>query len=746
MRESRHAEPRNHGAKLDRRDTSLGLCMMCLGIAFIMADGQNLGVSLVAVILILGGALLMATATTRGEKDGHDRREASLENVLGRSGDVLATLQDIAGHGQGDFQDLPELLRRAGVLEWKNAPKLGVSKLANNGRWFLSTREGALDEDSYDRLVGIEAALNVYEDLRAPHAAPIGDLSEQVRLDLARVALLAPPKSVPRDEESLLKGSRPGGEWECRAGVASFVEGVPAPFRVMSQMQANMELGLVCVDLELPRPASMGVAAPEEQGRVQAARAYALRSTLLVARGTFERADGARLVTVNGHEHERTRTLLSLSLTRDDLGRVLALTRDDAAFADGMPQDPCLRSRSRADGWLAEVTPFLRRSDEVMRPSGLRRPVELDDSPATEAVMRTSGAKLVSDLAIDEKAGRADAWNRLSKELGSTTEDAVSKLMALRRSTSDMTVAEACGRTSAALVEGTLDVTDRTELEHLFVDGSALCRRLEQAGRVLKADPTPEALMRVLADLECELGTIAQAGIYLDGGNVAYRYFNSTADRIHYNLHANDGGRRVCLVPDEYYVAHKTAMQILNMLEMPDEALVHAEELIRLSPLAPDSALCKARCLERQSRIFEAVNLLASAIESAATAGEMAVCYYRLAFLEWRLDRGEAATACYQQAMRLGNTEIAIVSARELHELLKKDEAAKPLSSPDEVSRALERAGVPARDAQDLRQGTLDAAIACTDAGIFAVSRTLVGVLQEFEHNDVLADIGASLA
>lgn len=711
---------------------------------------------LVIVVIVLAVVALIRAVRARAsspaaEKEpgapGEDAKpRARVEEMLLRSDNALETLRDLVAHGQGqtDHGSLPALLARTGLMTWESPPAMGAHRLRRNGRWWLKAADG-LSKDDYDRLLGIEAALNLSEDIGG--LPEDGTLEDALRTVLSQVAELTPRQDAGSEEQGWLLGdSREGGEWRLRMGLANFLENSPAPFRISFSMQANAEEGLVFLSLEVPRPAAFALVAPDDASlRAAQARAYALGSALLAARGAFESEGGAaaRRVVVSCHEHEGRASLLSLDLTRESLGQLSRAARTLALEEGPLPDDPALRASVRQDGWLSPVRPFLRTRDRTLAPPARHREVELDDSPCDEAVARTCGARRVSDLGIMEKAGRAAAWNQLVHKLGSTTQDAVSRLMDLRGKADDLTVAEACERTSKALVDGTLDVSNRRELAKLFVDGSKLARTSQQARTVLRSRPTPQDLESALAALDETLSPITEMGIYLDDRDTVYRYFNSIAERVFYNLTADDQGRGVCLVPDEYYAAHSSAASILNMLNRPEEALAHVDELMRVAPATPDAALAKVRCLEEQTHIFEAEDLLKETVPRCSTARDMSVCLYRLAYMEWRLGRNDLAVACYQRSIEL-HPEMSEMARHELADLLASDRELSLLSE-EQVVPTLEEAGIPAGDVERLRRQTRDALVACTDAGIFSVARPLASVLLELGRDDALLDVQRSL-
>lgn len=673
---------------------------------------------------------------------------AEVAGMLAHADDALVALRDLVEHGagHGDFGALPEFLSRMGLMEWRPAFSVGAARLRRNGRWWLTLHADELTEDDVDRAMALEFALNLNDDLaRRDLPRQMTDAWRVARV-LAEVSELK-PLEVGADPavELLLSGSNPAGEWAGRIGFARYLEGLPAPFRVGYVFQSNPAERVACVETTVPRPECFAVVAGENVARRRVlARAYALRISLAVGRGALSHLTGVERVVVNAHAHASEDILLSLDLTTASLQRLRAAVRSDASLDESLPSDPALRAAPEDEGWLAPVEPWLSRQDEQVAPPARRREPELVDAPATEDMARSCGARRVSDLSIMERAGRVSAWNAILHELGDTTQEAVSRLMALRDETSDPTVAEACSRACTALVDGTCDVSEKRELAWLFVSGDTLSVQTRRAREALEGEVTPDDLERAREGLERVLSPIAEEGLYLDSADTVFRYFNSVAERVSYNRSAPDGGCVVRLVPDEYYTAHSTAARVLTMLGRHEEALAHAEELMRVAPLTPDAALSKVRCLEEQSRIFEAADLLRETIARSSTVRDMAICHYRLAFMEWKLGRSDLAVACYQRAIEL-HPEVAAQARSELSDLLQSEPSLKALKD-EEVAPALETAGIPLGNVDGLYEVMRDAARSCADAGVFSVARPLASVLLEMRRDDVLLGVYASLA
>lgn len=709
--------------------------------------------AILGVALCVSGVLALARA--RGSVPSVERPPApagvtgarpapsgavGLEGMLKHSDDVLATLRDLVSHarrGEG-LDDVLELLSRSGVMEWEGAPVVRANRLGRNGRWWLSTPGVGLERADLERLVGIEAALNVGEDLARAGGGP-GGLDDRVEEALVGVAGLRPLADRSRAfRDDLLQGAEKDGEWSCRLRFADGAEDLPAPFRVEQSFQSNVGAGLACVDVCAPSPACFAWAGGTARTRADLASRHALGLALALGRVALESSRLVRRVVVNCHDRDDERTtLLSLDLTRE------ALERLSHASPRSLPSDEALAARVGEDGWLLPVEPFLRADSPEVCPPERGRAVELDDTECGGALASACGARRVSDLGIMEKAGREQAWRKIEASLRGTTREAVSALVELRGSTDDLTVAEACGRVAEALVTGGADVSDHETLERLFVDGGPLADACRRASKALDGEPVREELEQALAELERALAPAEETGIYLDDADSVYRYFCSTIERVAYNLSADDGGRAVRLVPDEYYGAHLYSTRILNQLGRHDEALRHADELVRVAPACADTALSRVRCLEEQSRVFEAADALVGAIREAVTPREVSICFYRLAYMEWKLGRSDLAVACYQRSMA-HDDEIAQAASAELDDLLESEEGLERLSD-ERVAPTLEAAGIPSADLERRRRQTALAAAACTDAGLFSVARPLVAALLTHKNDDALVDVRNSL-
>ncbi len=662
------------------------------------------------------------------------------EDLLLNSQDPLASLRDYVGHASGSYHDrVSPLFRAAGALEGDKIEGLHLNKLRRNGRWWVSLADKD-DRDAYDRAMALEVTLNLCDDLTC-HAADC-DTAAQVAAAFMRV-----PGFSANDRHALIEPS--SSEWESRLQLANYLEDLAAPSRVSGDFQLEIDAHAAVIDVELMRPAALRVAslAGPDQPLV-CARSYALRLCLAAAQAAYRCADGLNRVVVNGREAQTGYPLLSLDMALPGLKALLAET--DHLAAGELPVTLGVRFQNDPQGWLEPVTPFAQRADELVNPAFRWDAVEINPGVCPPALSQACYARTYFELGINEKAVRVAAWNEMAPNLGLTTRQSVARLVEMRGETRDVSVATACSRAIDALVNGTIDADDKESLAKLFVDGSDLARAVAYAAALEQekdeADEgfSPQELEDTLARLTDALDPVGATGAYLDDSDNVYRYFNSVGERLRYNRVRADGDRRVSLVPDEYYGANVQAARILCALNRPEEGLAFANEALRVAPMTADAALTKVRCLENASRLYEASELLCATIEQACSARDMALCFYRLAFMQWRLGRKQVAGACYQRAIALYRG-LARQAAVELAELLRSGDGVRELETEKDVRRVLSSVNIPFGQPKELRKRALTAAKACAEAQIFSIARPLVGIALEAEHDDALLDVYRSL-
>lgn len=689
-------------------------------------------------------------ASTDGSKTDH-REEVA--NLVIRSQDVLAILKDLVKYEDPSKPSarhhLAEMLSATGLPSWDNAPHCEAGRLTRTHHFWIRQNTDSLSNEEYDRLISIEAALSVNQDLgeelvRSTIAEARPAVGELMRA-------LTTQAIEPYDLGSSLGVAYPGvpydqtpGEWLVRARFASAAECAVTPFRVVHDHRVCVETGTMVISLELVRPRCMAIFSSDQREQVALARAYGLRVSALLARQALDITERLHTVVVNCHERDSVETLLSIKYTRDLLSRLASILEAGAIDGNGFPTDPNIRTSFGQDGWFAPVTPFVAMDDELVSPRERFTYPELDHRPTSEALRTITGARTFDELGINENAGRLAARDYLRLHPWSTTQEAVSTLVDMRNEAEDITVAEACNRVIEALLAGTLDAADTEGVFDLFIGGTTLNKAAIRADTLMddeEGTPDPEAAIKILTEA---LAPIESLGAYFDDSDTVYRYFGSVAERIRFELDVDDHRRTVKLVPDAYYNALSTLSVAHDALGNTDEALRYADEMIRIAPVSIHAVMRKVRVLEGASRVFEAADLIKNVLRYASTPRDAAICHYRLAFMEWKLGREDLTVACYQRSLNWDG-EMSAQAREELDDLLAGNSSLHRFSS-DEVDALLAREGIPLGcDDSDIRR-TVAAAVLTCDEGSFWVARPLVGILFGLYSDDVMMGVYKSLS
>ncbi len=686
-------------------------------------------------------------------------------NMLTRAEHPIPTLRDFVLNGDGmpGQEALRKLLLPLGIVErtggvLDDASCMFVTRVLSF--WFrLPEDVDSLKRDEFDELMGIEAALGTFVRLRHPEHTD--NLADVARVRLRESLGEDPVRSQNPLMGFLTEGMGEDGEYRTRLLFSDAIEHFPTPFRVIYSMRCNVREGVMTIHFVAPRPASFAFAAPDSKGeRAALARAHALRLAMALGRIALRTSPSLVRVVANGLDQGSRDVLLSVSLTRQSLERIEPLAFDPriewgrgegGAFdlaLDDLLGDPSVNARVGADGWFEPVTAFALMDDASTNPRSRFFPPEVSSADASTRLANACNVRRVSDLGINENAARAHAWNANCRSLGGSTEKTVQRLVRMREEARDITVIEACTRVSQALVDGDIDPNDLTAMRNLFVDGTALGRTVQKASKMLAAGKLdPDTAGKAAAMLESELEPLMQTGLYLDDTVSVYRYFNSIAERLTYNKRFGGDERRVRLVPDEYYVAHARLVTCYRTLGRPDDALREVEVLEAMAPVTTDVVLMKVRVLEELSRVAEAAEALCRAIEETSTQREMAICFYRLAYMEWQLGHSKATVACYERALSIASPSDSLhdIINDELEELLDTEEDLSHMTR-EQVFEVLRDSGIPEGDTLRINTMLRDCLMATTDEGIFLISHAVAAMIQDNSRNDTLYAVMRSLS
>lgn len=698
----------------------------------------------------LAGEEESVNSTIRSRRIARERIE-TVDKMVARAEDIIAVSRDIANSQTQDpaFETLAALLRGNPILDASEPVPVRPIKLTRNNRYWMSSPAASASEHVFDALLSLEAAYNINQDVqtmlgRKPDMERKCDIRRRIISVLTETSSF---KLNPRSKFDYLPcayGETPEEEvcsdWALRADIAAMAENAGLPFRISFDMMTNAEEGVALILLEIPRPECFGFIGRTEEEKAGFARDYALRSAVFMARAAFGSSFGGTLrkAVVCCHPHNDARTLLSIEATPESMPRLKGITGFMAPIP--LPVDcPAIRMDC-AEGWLDPIEPHLLPGSDSLDPLRYIQLAESSTRKCGDLLAKATGAKLECDLGTRAEAPMDQAWMGLGS-LGSTVESAVAAVMVLSDEAETQEVREGCDRVMRALVEGSVE-PDRMDLLTKVFKGSGELEEALAFGLKAYTSQSGADMERAISRLSAQLDPQMQISL-LDDTETVFRYFHSIPDRIHYNL-TTDDARKVSLVPHSYYSANEMAAYLLCQVGRPEEAEPYAREIRRIAPYAPASATILARVLERQERVMEAIDLVNESILHATTVHDAALCYYRMAYLQWRMGREDLANAAYRLTVAL-HTEISKQARKELDELLASDDKLCELS-PTQACKKLAEAGVRVWDLEGFRDKMAQAAILCADQQLYPAAAQLTLSLLEFQKDDAITDVYRSFS
>lgn len=671
------------------------------------------------------------------------RNSSAFDLTMSRSNNIPASLKDLVDTGQLQRPELQEILATSGLLAPHRAPATKGYKFPKNQRYWFNAQTSDFTEDQYNDFIALEATLNLADDMEALPANQKSLTVQQKILITLRNTLNAipqPSEYLPAGKTSLNGAT----DWDTRYYAANYFDTLHLPFRQPILFTYDEEVSTIIIDAKTPAPRAFCFATSEKNTQISYARAYALRAAITLAYGPLKHQGIARVVVNQFMNENISHPLLSYDFDLKALEHLISESQDPSVDTTGFPQQSCIRYSLDEEGWFTPVEPFEELNDPAKKHPLLYDSAETRTEEAPQEIREITGAKRISDLGFREDSNRIDAWNAVISQLSDSTADAVALFRGAQASATDTATMEAFSRVIQALVSGEADVGDKRELAHIFMSGSELDAAIAHMNEVFDAeDVSIEAFTASMKALEAKLEPIVSLGIYLDDTDSVYRYFDSIADRIDYNRAFSSDPRTVILVPDAYYNANALLVRAYNQVDKPEKALAFAEECVRIAPLNTDAFLYKDRVLQDLSRNAEAAKNICELIPHQLRQYDIALLYYRLAYLEWRLGRGDIAVACYQQVLRM-NTEYSQPAQQELSDLMKTDPALVTIDE-SRLDEFLETHGIPVDNQKARYDILLSAAIACTNNKLYTPASFLTRQALAIKFDDEIESVRLSL-
>ena len=679
-----------------------------------------------------------------------------VDRMLSHSEDIFATSKDLASSRSDDsaFEAVIAMLNAYKPLLKENPPCIKPIKLGRTKRYWFTTLETNDSEELLDTLMGLESIYNINQDLqlfraRRQNEENAESTASDQSLNEELLAILAHTSQAEANYESdndYLNVAYPDvspekvvGEWALRNAIASAAENATLPFRINFNMRTNAQRGLALIHLEVPRPACFAFVSADEKQQAALARDYAFRSALFMAQAALGACPASPVVraVVVCHEHGSNDAIMSIDANLANINSLKDLAQQPAPI--DVTAHPLFIRAKTGERWLEKISPHITAQNKLLNPDRYHLAVETSLKPCYPRLAQSANAQFERDLGCREEAFKEEAWRQLGS-LGETTGSSVAALQDLRNYCEDASVKEACDRSMRALVEGRVAPSQIEQLRAIFMGNSDLASAVALGMSVYTSQSHTDIQMAL--DRLTEALTPQLQISMMDDTETVFRYFQNSAERLFYNISIQDK-REVKLVPRVYYTANELAAHLLCLLNRSDEAMPFADEVMRIAPISSNAAVTKARVLEFQSKIFEAVDLMNEAAKRAATVHDAALCYYRMAYLQWRLGKNKLSYACYRIAQGL-RTEISIQATKEMQELLESDDSLVELTA-SEACRVLDKEGLHVWDVDDHRNELARAAVLSTDQLIYPCAAQLTMNLLEYKQDDAVACIFRSL-
>ncbi len=572
----------------------------------------------------------------------------------------------------------------------------------------------------------------------------------------------------------------PGGEWDVRCKLARVAELLRLPVRIDVKFRCDVSSGLASLDLTAPgadlMPATTWMSDAEGAAgghglwmpvstvaREAQAERYAFHLGLLLAASAFEASPSIDRVELavrflgEGDSDLHGDVLLGIPMfpayATVDLSRSTFEETDGFAFARASDPQPFFREAGAryfpdAVGSFASIL--------ALPGAKLRRELpEIGKKPLSGFAAQALGADDSTGLRINYDA----ALRRLGEGIADGVAQTTSASAAIRvvRQAQDAAQADfderainGCTRLMAALAEGKIDCEDQNAVVSCFLGTDRCLTALGRAKTFADNDDVFQAvavLQEAIAEAEALEG-------FVDTSLAARRTFDSYSSRVIYNLARrgdlpdpqavrNDRSKYVELVPDSFYLCHLEVVRMLeHSFERSEEAVEYGRRSIAIAPTAGAGYRQLGRAYMLMGDMENAAQVLEECLRIAVQPNDIAMAYYQLAYVLWKLGRAEAGAACYAKSLATAPV-MAMQATIELHELA--EETGLPLPDQDKVDETLVRLGVPLAPSKAVLDALERACVGAVEAGLFPVAQGVLATRLRYRPDDALMNVLRSL-
>ncbi|RNL21698.1 hypothetical protein DMP07_02390 [Slackia faecicanis] len=340
--------------------------------------------------------------------------------------------------------------------------------------------------------------------------------------------------------------------------------------------------------------------------------------------------------------------------------------------------------------------------------------IHRDAVPFSEEARELAGVAAPCDLTIFEDGARSAYAEEVSAALDAGVASALECLKGIHDRTENILVRRICGALMDGFMLGDLDEHSYLEVKEAFIDAYGFKPLMARATALVRADDESQAIA-VLEDL---LAKVEATEGFADTAQTCYRFFDSYETRYMYARHCADdaAGRRVLPLPDEAFLVHDALAQVYTTsIAGADAALEHANRCIELAPARAYSYLRAARAYFMRGEFEQEISMCSKAIEVAWHPADAGLALYWMAYAFWKLERYDAAAACYRRcaALRSAMADQAMVEFEELLQSVK----GLQRHTEEEEDEILRKEGVAVGALSANCESMLDMAKAAADSG-----------------------------
>lgn len=535
------------------------------------------------------------------------------------------------------------------------------------------------------------------------------------------------------------------GRWDTHLAIAQAGELWRAPYRIPYEFCLNEACTEVGFNLAVPCKFAMAQThwdsdvddyRPYTSFELSAIEArYAAHAALLAASSAFHASASIERVCVNClRDGNRDDIVISAEFDRKTLCEAYSASEANA-FKE--PFETLSRFNARfnleGDNELYGIDKLFSLGQGAFK-SSFERLVAIDTTPFNGKARDMLHVDCPMRMSIFEDGQRRAYADEVSAALDAGVENAELALKQIHDRTEDLLVRDICNRLLAAFSEGSLGETSFLEVKEAFMDAYGLKPAMMRASSLMRDDDP--AAIGLLEEL-------AAQGDAIDGFNdtsrVCYRYFDSYETRAIYAKRCLDDakGRIVNPLADEVFLAHDSlAQELTTTMTGADEALRHAQCCIELSPARAYSYLRAARAYFMKDDYENEVKMCCKALEVTWKVDDAGLAFYWLAYSFWKLEKYDAAVACYKRCSML-NSYMAAEAKAELDELLSSVKGLKR-HSVEEDEAILQAHGVPLNALTENAEFLLAAARETIDSSAVSLGCILAAAAVRVSRDDAI--------